>query len=108
MDEDKAKLIEQVGSFLRDQGMEMAVIFGSFARGEMGKWSDVDIILVSEKFEGKNVIQRARIIGLELDNAIENKYPLDILFFTPDELENGKGRTMVVREAFREGIMIVP
>jgi predicted nucleotidyltransferase len=96
MDGDKAKLIEQVRSFLRDQGLEMAVIFGSFARGEMGKWSDVDIILVSE------------IIGLELDNAIENRYPLDILFFTPDELENGKGRTIVVREAFREGIMIVP
>jgi predicted nucleotidyltransferase len=32
---------------------QMAVLFGSFARGKPGKWSDIDLLIVAPEFDEK-------------------------------------------------------
>ncbi len=32
--------------------IERAIIFGSYAKGKAGKWSDIDVALVSKDFTG--------------------------------------------------------
>lgn len=41
--------------------VNQAVLFGSRARGEGDEWSDIDIAIVSESFEGNRFNDRARI-----------------------------------------------
>ena len=51
-----AEIIESTRRYLRDLGEKglpvcFAVLFGSQARGEAGKWSDIDVVVVSPKFD---------------------------------------------------------
>jgi len=39
-----------------------AILVGSYARGDFNLWSDVDIILIAEFWEGQNPIERLRLI----------------------------------------------
>ena len=50
-------VIESTRQYLRDlsdKGLPVcfAVLFGSQARGEAGKWSDIDVVVVSPRFDG--------------------------------------------------------
>ena len=52
---DRKLAIEQVNRFLADvknTGLELnkAILFGSSARDEMNEWSDIDLMLVSDRF----------------------------------------------------------
>jgi predicted nucleotidyltransferase len=61
-----------------------AIIFGSYAKGDAKKESDIDVALVSEVFSGDRFEDRRKIIPLrrEIDNRIE---PLP---FRPEDFEN--------------------
>ncbi|MBI5814417.1 MAG: nucleotidyltransferase domain-containing protein [Nitrospinae bacterium] len=53
-----AAVVENIRKYLRDLndgGMEVrfGVLFGSFARGEEHEWSDIDLLVVSPRFDGK-------------------------------------------------------
>jgi uncharacterized protein len=41
-----------------------AVLFGSWARGKAGEESDVDVVLISDKFTGDRFQDRRRIVPL--------------------------------------------
>ncbi len=84
--------------------VERMVLFGSRARGEPHRDSDVDLIIVSPRFRRKNVSQRASPLYLEW----MLKLPVDFLCYTPEEFEDLAGRPSLVREALREGITIAP
>ena len=49
--------------------IKKAFLFGSYAKGQQGEWSDIDLALVSEQFS----LDALRNIGLTLDAKI--KYP---------------------------------
>jgi len=85
----------------------MAIIFGSFARGDRHKWSDLDIMLVSGCFEGKTDNERDDMVGLELHEELGYCYPLDILCFSRNEYTEKSEHVSVVREATREGIYVL-
>ena len=38
-----------------------AVVFGSYARGTADEWSDIDVALVSDDFEGVRYLDRSKI-----------------------------------------------
>ena len=61
-----------------------AIIFGSYAKGDAKKESDIDVALVSEVFSGGRFEDRRKIIPLrrEIGNRIE---PLP---FRPEDFEN--------------------
>lgn len=78
------------------------ILFGSRARGKVHRYSDVDLLIVSEKFRRKDVIDRAYPLYLEWDLD----YPVDFLCYTPEEFRRLSRRVSIVREALREGIAI--
>ncbi len=50
-----------------------AILFGSYAKGNPGEWSDIDIALVSDIFEGNRIVDKDKIrrITLSISSDIE-------------------------------------
>ena len=101
-----AALIRQLQRFHRRIAqryqIERMILFGSQARGDARKDSDVDLIVVSPRFQRKNAIDRAYLLHLEWDLG----RPVDFLCYTPDEFRELSRRPSIVREALREGIPV--
>lgn len=43
--------------------IRQAILFGSYAKGDYQEWSDIDIALVSDKFEGGRIKDMVRLGG---------------------------------------------
>jgi len=69
-----AKLKEKIVAFLRDNGAKKICIFGSYARGEEGPDSDLDIMV--EFAEKKSLLD---IIGIEQELTDETGIKVDLL-----------------------------
>ncbi|MBI1935870.1 nucleotidyltransferase domain-containing protein [Candidatus Woesearchaeota archaeon] len=102
----KNAIIRELGKFKgklsSDIPLRKMILFGSMATGRAHKDSDIDLILVSDKFRGKKSFRRS--IGFykywDLD------YPVDFLCYTPEEFNKLKNQISIVREAIRKGIEI--
>ena len=81
---------------------EKVIFFGSRACGTPHKDSDVDLIIVSKKFNGISSLKRSPELYIEwkLD------YPVDFLCYTIEEFNNLKNQITIVRDAVSEGIEI--
>jgi predicted nucleotidyltransferase len=44
-----------------DIPIQEAVVFGSYSKGQADQWSDIDIALVSDAFEGLRIQDRKKI-----------------------------------------------
>jgi len=78
---------------LKDKGLHVSkiILFGSHARGDAEEESDIDIAIVSEDFEGKNIFERAELTKEpEIMTIRKFMIPFDIVTLTPDEIENEK------------------
>ncbi|MFQ6073902.1 MAG: nucleotidyltransferase domain-containing protein [Candidatus Bathyarchaeia archaeon] len=70
-------------------------LFGSFAKGDWLEDSDIDVIVVSEKFEGKPMPERVNIIRkLAPDNLA-----FEILAYTPKELKEATAKSIIIQDA---------
>lgn len=76
-----------------------AILFGSLARGEASKRSDVDLILIKQTRQ--RFFDRYDTILYELNNAIPD-HQVDVLIYTPKELKQISGRAFIA-QALREG-----
>lgn len=86
----------------KDIPLERIVLFGSRARGDAGPYSDVDLLVVSPAFVGKNVAERAA----PLYHAWDLELPVDFLCYAPDEFERLRRRVSLVRIALEEGVEV--
>jgi len=86
------------GVFAR-YAIERAILFGSFARGRQSKRSDVDLILIQKT--DKPYFERFEGILRDLNRAVSGR-DIEVFIYTPDELEQMKGRKFIER-ALREG-----
>ena len=61
-------------------------LFGSFLHGNNHAESDLDVIIISEKFEGRNLDERI-YMTMEAQLDVRDKYivPMDILLKSPQE-----------------------
>jgi len=66
-------------------------LFGSFLHGNYHAESDLDMIIISEVFEGKDLHQRIRMT-LNAEKDVMKRYvvPMDILLKTPQEYNSQK------------------
>lgn len=78
------------------------ILFGSIAKGKSHKDSDIDLIIVSNKFKGKKSFKRS----LGFYKYWNLDYPVDFLCYTPEEFDKLKRQITIVREAVKEGIEI--
>ena len=81
-----------LGHRLEQTGLqiEKIILFGSHARGTATVDSDIDIVVISKDFRGKNIFERARIT-MEAEVATIRKFmvPFDIITMTPEEFKKG-------------------
>lgn len=81
----------------------LVILFGSQARGTANEYSDIDLLIVGDRPLNK-AWSRRREIGRIRRSLPPIKVPIDILFFTPDEVVKWKDTTNhVISEALREG-----
>lgn len=94
----------RAGSVLREAGVERAIVFGSWARGEADGFSDLDLAVVMDTSLPRP--ERALALTRELDNALP--VAVDLLVYTPDEFAaceaDGFGVFDLIR---REGVDIL-
>jgi uncharacterized protein len=77
-----------------------AVLFGSYADGRADKWSDIDIALVSEVFNGDRFDDRGKIRKITLSVSSD----LSPLPFRPEDF---MPENPFVKEIIEKGIRIV-
>lgn len=77
-----------------------AVLFGSYAAGGSNEWSDIDIALVSEAFEGMRIKDRNKIRKITLSISMD----LSPLPFRPEDFTS---ENPFAREILENGISIV-
>jgi hypothetical protein len=80
---------------------QRAVLFGSFARGQAAKYSDIDLIVIAPEFDGRREISLVQALwrATIADNRIE---PIPC---GEKEWETEQGRP-ILEIARREGIVI--
>jgi len=76
-----------------------AYLFGSYSKGNYTKWSDIDIALVSDSFEGIRVKDREKIRKITL--SVSSKIEV-IPFRTEDFNEDNP----LAREIIQTGILL--
>jgi len=95
------KLIEQ----LKPLDPELVIICGSLARGKfVENLSDVDLLIVSEKFKSMNPLKRIPFVLQYIDLNL----PVDVVCYTPSEFINGLKKMMLfILDAVEYGIPII-
>lgn len=79
------------------------ILFGSQARGTAGAGSDIDLLIVGERPTDEPWSRRQEISRIRRALPHVGR-PIDILLFTPEEVEKWQDTTNhVISEALREG-----
>ena len=107
MDKKILEALKQFKSALADMGIKVnrMIVFGSYASGEADKESDIDVAVLSEDFNGMNLLQRLEATGLALAKA-KIMEPIEALPYTEKEF-NSKGEgTFVGDEVKTKGVEV--
>ena len=93
---------ESLAPLIERAGARKAVVFGSYARGNADRYSDLDIIIVHNTDKG--FFDRASDF-----REVRSAWPrsLDMLIYTPDELDEMiSQRRPFIEIALEEGVVI--
>jgi predicted nucleotidyltransferase len=99
---DKEELTGEIKRFLKNIGAEEAILFGSRALDQHLKRSDVDLIVIDDKFSTMKFIDRL----VFLHKHWHLPYFLEGLPYTREEFERLKTTRGIIREAKTNGIVI--
>jgi uncharacterized protein len=86
------KIIEETKNLIKTlekKGIPIktAYLFGSYAKGTAKKWSDIDILLVSDKFKGIRFYDIEKLIPLTKGyNSLIEFHPVKTSDFIPNDL----------------------
>ncbi len=103
MDEEVHKTIEEYKDRLIDMGIypQRVVLYGSYANGSEREDSDLDLLVVSEDFEGMGLWDRLALLGRA---RVTIDRPMEILGATPAEIENDNVSSFVRNEILSKGV----
>ena len=80
------------------------LLFGSFARGEATQDSDVDVLVVLDRLDGR---ERARALDLAAEAALAHGFVFEPVVLSDGEWEELKKRELLFREEVeRDGVEI--
>lgn len=87
MDKEVLAALTRVRLALGQAGIRVSriIVFGSHADGTAREHSDIDVALISDDFEGMNLVQRLETIGGALAKA-RIMEPVEPLAYTEEEL----------------------
>lgn len=82
-----AEVIQEFKEALTRQGINIdkIILFGSHAQGTAGKYSDIDLVIISKDFTVMGFKQRCEVLGRAIAELME---PIEPLAYTPEEFEN--------------------
>ncbi len=89
--------VRRIVDILKSRDVEIIILFGSLARGGVGSYSDIDLIVVENTH--RRFLER-------LDSVYSEVLPrtgLDVLVYTPQELTAMSRDSAFVRKALAEG-----
>lgn len=95
-------LIEQIKEFLRAIDAEEAILFGSRARGDALETSDVDLVIIDDKFVDMPFARRL----IYVSERWTLSYFLEALPYTHAEFKKLANTRGVVNDAIKNGIRI--
>ncbi|MEW5814801.1 MAG: nucleotidyltransferase domain-containing protein [Spirochaetota bacterium] len=87
----KKAVLEIIARFrksVESRGIRVAklILFGSYAAGAFHEGSDIDIVVISEDFKGKNYWERIELLSDAIYEVFE---PIEAIAMTPAEFESG-------------------
>lgn len=87
---------------LKEHGFHIqnAVLFGSYARGSANAWSDIDLALVSDQFDGVRFTDKNKIRRITISISSD----LEVHPFNPKDFTPGNP---LVREILDTGIQVI-
>jgi len=94
-----AQVRNALAPVFRRHGVQRALLFGSVARGEPSRHSDVDLIVVQET--DKRFLDRYTPILQDLNNALPG-HPVEPLIYTPAEFAAMSQTAFITRGTGRE------
>ena len=96
------QIIAQYLTSLRDHRFQIqdAILFGSYASGQANQWSDIDLALVSNEFEGVRFKDKNKIRKITISVSTD----LEVLPFNPRDFTPSNP---LVREILDTGIRVV-
>ncbi|GIV84817.1 MAG: nucleotidyltransferase [Candidatus Roseilinea sp.] len=91
--------LERCVQVLREQyAPEQILLFGSLASGEVGEWSDIDLVIIKET--DQRFLDRVR----EVMSLLKPRVGMDILVYTPQEFARlSQERPFVRQEMLQKG-----
>jgi len=92
-------LKEKLHPLFKEHKIEKAILFGSHARNEASRHSDIDLILI--KNTDLRFFDRYEGVLVAFSRALP-EYDVDMLIYTPRELEEISHRHFI-RQALKEG-----
>lgn len=92
--------VKEIVDQLKPYNPEKIILFGSYAYGKPGEYSDVDLIVV--KKTNKSFHERQ----IEARMLLQTDTPLDIFVFTPEEYEKHKNTNLFLKEVSTKGKVV--
>lgn len=85
------RIISDYGKALEAEKIrpQKIILFGSYSTGTQHEGSDIDLVVISEDFAGKDYWERIDILATALVKVFE---PIEAIAMTPQEWESGESR----------------
>jgi predicted nucleotidyltransferase len=95
------QIIDRYISALKENNIavDRAVVFGSYAKGNSNEWSDIDVALVSNAFEGNWIKDRNKIRAITLSISSD----IQVLPYRPEDFNP---EDPFVKEIIETGIRV--
>jgi len=90
-----------INLLIKKFNLKKIIIFGSFARGDYHKGSDLDLVIVGE-FKERFIDRIGKIIELN-----ESDLEIDVMIYTEEEFQKmSKERRPFIEQVLEEGIVV--
>lgn len=101
--EESIKIIKEFSKKLAKAfSISKIIFFGSRARGEEEKFSDIDLIIVSDDFKDMDFFERVS----KMYDYWTEEIPVDFLCYTKKEFNKLHKKVSIVKDALDYGIVI--
>jgi len=104
--EEVREWVKELAERLAARGVRVSEVFlfGSWARGDYLVYSDLDLVVVSEDWEGMPYVERLSILYRLWDKRVD----ADFIALTPRELAERVERSIVLWDASRYWVRVYP
>jgi len=85
------RIISDFGKALEAEKIkpQKIILFGSYSTGTQHEGSDIDLVVISEDFAGKDYWERIDVLAAAIVRVFE---PIEAIAMTPQEWESGESR----------------